>query len=67
MKERLNQEDIPSDKIITYEFFTQIVKETELSLKKSYMDILLFQMKDKVPKGKSFHLFNAIVIVDFLK
>ena len=64
---RLKNEDIPSDKIISYELFKEIVEECEIKLKENYMDILLYQMKIAVPQGRSFNSLNAIVIIDFLK
>ena len=67
LKDRLKKEDIPSDKIITIEKFEKIVEETELQMKDNHMDVLLYQMKKKVPKGRNFNTLNAIVIVDFLK
>ena len=60
-------EDIPPDKIISFETFYQIVEETDIQLKEEYIDILLYQMKIAVPKGRSFNTLNAIVIIDFLK
>ena len=67
LKNRLKEEDIPSDKIITFEKFFKIVEETGVNLKEGYMDVLLYQMKIAVPKGKPINTVNAIVIVDFLK
>ena len=67
LKERLKMEDIPPDKIISFETFYQIVEETDIQLKEEYIDILLYQMKIAVPKGRSFNTLNAIVIIDFLK
>jgi len=64
---RLKKEDIPSDKIISYELFNEIVEECEIKLKDNYLDILLYQMKIAVPQGRSFNTLNAIVIIDFLK
>ena len=64
---RLKNEDIPSDKIISYELFKEIVEECEIKLKENYLDILLYQMKIAVPQGRSFNSLNAIVIIDFLK
>ena len=67
LRPRLKQEDIPANKIISYELFNSIVEECEIQLKEGYMDVLLYQMKKQVPKGKGFNTLNAIVIVDFLK
>ena len=67
LKKRLREEDIPSDKIISYELFYKIVKECEIKLKEEHMDVLLYQMKKAVPKGRYFNTFNAIVVLDFLK
>ena len=67
LRQRLKQEDIPANKIISYELFNSIVEECEIQLKEGYMEVLLYQMKMKVPKGKGFNTLNAIVIVDFLK
>ena len=67
LKNRLKEEDIPYDKIITFEKFFKIVEETGVNLKEGYMDVLLYQMKIAVPKGKPINSVNAIVIVDFLK
>ena len=67
LKNRLKEEDIPSDKIISLEKFNKIIEETGIQLKEEYMDILLYQMKMKVPKGRNINTFNAIVIVDYLK
>ena len=67
LRPRLKQEDIPANKIISYELFNSIVEECEIQLKEGYMEVLLYQMKMKVPKGKGFNTLNAIVIVDFLK
>ena len=67
LKERLREEDIPSDKIISYELFNKIVEECEIKLKEEHMDVLLYQMKKAVPKGRNFNTLNAIVILDFLK
>ena len=67
IKNKLKEEDIPSDKIITFEKFFKIVEETGIKLKEEYMQILLYQMKIAVPKGKSINTLNANVIVDFLK
>ena len=64
---RLKKEDIPSDKVISYELFKEIVEECEIKLKENYLDILLYQMKIAVPQGRSFKSLNAIVILDFLK
>ena len=49
------------------EKFEKIFEETELQLKDTQLDILLYQMKMAVPKGRNFNTLNAIVIVDFLK
>ncbi len=67
IKNKLKEEDMPSDKIITFEKFFKIVEETGIKLKEEYMEILLYQMKIAVPKGKSINTLNANVIVDFLK
>ena len=67
LKERLKQEDIPSDKIVSFQKFEEIMNETGLQLKEEHLDILLYQMKMKVPKGRSFDSLNMIVVVDFLK
>ena len=61
------QDDMPSDKVVGFDKFNQIAEEVGLDLKKEYMDVLLYQMKMAVPKGRSIHNFNMIVIVDFLK
>ena len=61
------QDDMPSDKVVSFDKFNQIAEEVGLDLKKEYMDVLLYQMKMAVPKGRSIHNFNMIVIVDFLK
>ena len=67
LKERLKEEDIPSDKIISLEKFEKLVEETGLQMKDIHMTVLLYQMKKAVPKGRNFNTLNAIVIVDFLK
>ena len=67
LKERLKQEDIPSDKIVSFQKFKEILNETGVELKEEHLDILLYQMKMKVPKGRSFDTLNMIVVVDFLK
>ena len=67
LKERLKQEDIPSDKIVSFQKFKEIMNETEVELKEEHLDILLYQMKMKVPKGRSIDTLNMIVVVDFLK
>ena len=67
LKKRLREEDIPSDKIISYELFYKIVEECEIKLKEEHMDVLLYQMKKAVPKGRNFNTLNAIVVLDFLK
>lgn len=67
LKTRLREEDIPSDKIISYELFNKIVEECEIKLKEEHMDVLLYQMKKAVPKGRNLNTLNAIVILDFLK
>ena len=67
LKNRLKEEDIPSDKVINLEKFEKIVEETGIELKEPHMDVLLYQMKKAVPKGRNFNTLNAIVIVDFLK
>ena len=61
------QDDMPPDRVVTFERFNQIAEEVGLSLKKEYLDVLLYQMKNAVPKGRSIHEFNMIIIVDFLK
>ena len=61
------QDDMPPDRIVTFERFNQIAEEVGLNLKKEYLDILLYQMKMALPKIRSIHEFNMIVIVDFLK
>ena len=67
LKERLKQEDIPSDKIVSFQKFKEIMNETGVELKEEHLDILLYQMKMKVPKGRSIDALNMIVVVDFLK
>ena len=67
LKNRLKEEDIPSDKIISLEKFNKIIEETGIQLKEEYINTLLYQMKKKVPKGRNINTFNAIVIVDYLK
>ena len=67
LKERLKQEDIPSDKIVSFQKFKEIMNETGVELKEEHLDILLYQMKMKVPKGRSIDTLNMIVVVDFLK
>ena len=67
LNERLKKEDITSDKVISMEKFEKIFEETKLQLKDTQLDILLYQMKKAVPKGRNFNTLNAIVIVDFLK
>ena len=67
LKQRLKEEDIPTDKIVSFEKFDEIINEAEVQLKEGHMDVLLYQMKKKVPKGKSFNTLNMIVVVDFLK
>ena len=67
LKERLKEDDIPSDKIISLEKFEKLVEETGLQMKDNHMTVLLYQMKKAVPKGRNFNTLNAIVIVDFLK
>jgi len=70
-QEQLNQifkqDDMPSDRVVSYDKFCQIVEEVGMKMKKEYMDVLLYQMKMAVPKNRSIHEFNMIVIVDFLK
>ena len=61
------QDDMPSDRVVTYDKFNQIVEDVGIKMKKEYMDVLLYQMKMAVPKGRSIYEFNMIVIVDFLK
>ena len=58
---------MPSDRVVSYDKFNQIVEDVGIKMKKEYMDVLLYQMKMAVPKGRSIHEFNMIVIVDFLK
>ena len=67
LKDRLKQEDIPSDKIISLQKIEEIIEETGVQLKDEHLNILLYQMKMKVPKGRNFNSFNDNVIVDFLK
>ncbi len=67
LKERLKQEDIPSDKIVSFQKFEEIMNETGVELKEEHMDILLYQMKKKVPTGRSIDTLNMIVVIDFLK
>ena len=67
LNNRLKEDDIPSDKVINYEKFLKIVEETGIKMKETHMDVLLYQMKKAVPKGRNFNTLNAIVIVDFLK
>ena len=70
-KDKLNPlfkgDDLPSDRVVSFDKFNQIADEVGIQLKKEYMDILLYQMKMAVPKGRSIYDFNMIVIVDFLK
>ena len=61
------QEDMPSDRIVSYDRFMQIFDEVGIKLKKEYMEVLLYQMKVAVTKVRSMHDFNMIVVVDFLK
>ena len=61
------RDDMPSDRVVSFDKFNQIAEEVGLNLKKEYLDVLLYQMKMAVPKGRSIHDFNMIVIVDFLK
>ena len=61
------QDDMPSDRVVSFDKFNQIVEEVGIKMKKEYMDVLLYQMKMAVPKNRSIHDFNMIVIVDFLK
>ena len=58
---------MPPDRIVSFERFNKIVQDVGIQLKKEYMDVLLYQMKMAVPKGRSIYDFNMIVIVDFLK
>ena len=68
---------MPSDRVVSFDKFNQIVEEVGIKnqiveevgikMKKEYMDVLLYQMKMAVPKNRSIHDFNMIVIVDFLK
>ena len=67
LNQRLKEEDIPSDKIISFEKFLKIVEETGIKFKEGHLNILLYQMKKAVPKGKNFNTLNAIVIIDYLK
>ena len=67
LNQRLKEDDLLTDKIISIEKFYQIVEETGINLKEEFMDVLLYQMKMAVPKGKSFNSLNISVIIDFLK
>lgn len=67
LNEKLKQENIPSDKIISYELFKQIIEEVEIKLKEHFMEILLYQMKSSVPKERSFHSLNLNVFINFIK
>jgi hypothetical protein len=61
------QDDMPSDRIVSFNKFNEIAEEVGLKLKKEYLDVLLYQMKIAVTKKRSIYDFNMIVIVDFLK
>jgi len=61
------QDDMPSDRIVSFNKFNAISEEIGLKLKKEYLDVLLYQMKIAVTKKRSIYDFNMIVIVDFLK
>ena len=52
---------------MSLEKFEKIMEETDLKIKEGHLEVLLYQMKKAVPKGKNFNTLNAIVIVDFLK
>ena len=67
INEQLKKNNIPSDKIITYELFKQIIEEGEVKIKEHAMEILLYQMKSSVPKEKSFHSLNLNVLINFIK
>ena len=67
LNQRLKEEDIPADKIIPFEKFDKTLKETGVKIKEGHLNILLYQMKKAVPKGKNFNTLNAIVIIDYLK
>ena len=67
LNEKLKKENIPSDKIITYELFKQIIEEVEVKLKEHFMEILLYQMKSSVPKERSFNSLNLNVLINFIK
>ena len=67
INEQLKKNNIPSDKIITYEIFKQIIEEGEVKIKEHAMEILLYQMKSSVPKEKSFHSLNLNVLINFIK
>ena len=67
LNQRLKEDDVLTDKIVNIEKFYQIVEETGINLKEKFMDVLLYQMKMAVPKGKSFNSLNISVINDFLK
>ena len=67
LTEVLKQDDMPSDKIVSFDRFNAIAEECGIKLKKEYLDVLLYQMKMAVPNGRSIYDFNMIVIVDFLK
>ena len=67
LNQRLKEDDVLTDKIVNIEKFYQIVEETGINLKEEFMNVLLYQMKMAVPKGKSFNSLNISVINDFLK
>jgi hypothetical protein len=67
LNKRLKKENIPSDKIITYELFKKIIEEEEIKIKDHFMEILLYQMKSSVPKEKSFHSLNLNILINFIK
>ena len=67
LNQRLKEDDVLTDKIANIEKFYQIVEETGINLKEEFMNVLLYQMKMAVPKGKSFNSLNISVINDFLK
>lgn len=67
LNEQLKKDNIPSDKIITYELFKQIIEGAEVKIKEHFMEILLYQMKSSVPKEKSFHSLNLNILINFIK
>lgn len=67
LNEKLKKDNIPSDKIITYELFKQIIEEGEIKIKENLMEILLYQMKLNVPKERSFHSLNLNDLIKFIK